>query len=201
MVRPVHTPVLVLVLLVALGGCRISTHKNGDGKDNVDIGTPFGSMQVKTDDQAAGAQTGMTPYPGATVVKKKGEDSGAADVSMSFGSFKLGVHAVDLRSTDPEDKVIAFYKHDLSRYGAVLTCKDGNPIGTPVRTGEGLTCSTDRHEFNSSNDNSDRLELKAGSEKHQHIVGVHTEDGATRIGLVGLDMPGGFTHHDDSDRE
>ena len=187
-------------LLLAPVGCHVNTHKNQNGNDNVDIGTPFGSMHVKTDNDAAGAQTGLTPYPGATLVKKDGDDNGAADISMNFGEFKLGVHAVDLRTTDPEDKVLAFYKKDLSRYGSVLTCRGKVAVGTPVRTGDGLTCGTDEHNTGNSGDAS-HLELRAGSERHQHIVGVHTEDGATRIGLVALDLPGSFSHHNAGDRE
>lgn len=191
-------PVAAALLLGSLAGCHVNTHKSGDGKDNVDIGTPFGSMQVRTDNNANGAQTGLTPYPGATLVKKDKDDDGAADINMSFGSFKLGVHAVDLRTSDPEDKVIAFYRHDMARYGDVLTCHGRVPVGTPVRTSHGLTCGSDQ---NKANVDADHLELRAGSEQHQHIVGVHTEDGSTRIGLVALDLPGAAPHHDANDRE
>ncbi len=186
-------------LLLASAGCHIDTHKNGDGKDNVDIGTPFGSMHVKTDDKADSAKTGLTPYPGASLVKKDGDNNGAADISMNFGGFQLGVHAVDLRTADPEDKVISFYKKDMTRYGAVLTCRGRQAVGTPVRTGEGLTCGSDQNHVSAAD--SDHIELRAGSEKHQHIVGIHPEDGATRVALVALDLPSGFSHHDASDRE
>lgn len=186
-------------LLVMAAGCHVNTHKNSNGNDNVDIGTPFGSVHVKTDDKANGVQTGLTPYPGATLVKKDGQDDGAADINMSFGSFKLGVHAVDLQTGDPEDKVVAFYKRDMARYGTVLTCRGKSAVGTPVRTGEGLTCGSEEH--HSSSQDADHLELRAGSERHQHIVGIHPEAGSTRIGLVALDLPGGLSHHDDSDRE
>lgn len=186
-------------LTLVLAGCRINTHKNENGNDNVDIGTPFGSMHVKTDDKATSAQTGLTPYPGATLVKKDGDNNGAADISMNFGGFQLGVHTVDLHTSDPEDKVVAFYKQDMIRYGAVLTCRGRAAVGTPVRTGEGLTCGSDQSHVNSSD--TDHLELRAGSEKHQHIVGIHPADGGTRIALVALDLPSGFSHHDASERE
>ena len=185
--------------LLSSSGCHIDSHKTGDGKDNVDIGTPFGSMHVKTDDKASGAQTGLTPYPGATLVKKDGDDDGAADVSLNFGEFKLGVHAVDLRTADSQDKVIAFYRNDMKRYGDVLTCHGKTAVGSPVRTGEGLTCGSAKNQYEIGS--TDHLELRAGSEKQQHIVGVHTEDGATRIGLIALDLPAGLTHHDAADRE
>ncbi len=193
-------PALALTAaLLALPGCRIETHKGDKGNDNVDIGTPFGSMHVKTDDKASGAQTGLTPYPGATLVKKNNDDNGAADISMNFGDFKLGVHAVDLQTSDPEDKVLAFYKKDMGRYGAVLTCRGKDPVGTPVRTGDGLTCGSDQSQVSVSD--TDHLELRTGSVEHQHIVGLHPENGGTRIGMVALDLPAGLHHHDASDRE
>lgn len=198
--RRLSAPALSLtLLLLAPLACRIDTHKNGNGKDNVDIGTPFGSMHVKTDDKATTTQTGLTPYPGATIVKKDGDNNGAADISMNFGGFQLGVHAVDLHTADPQDKVVAFYKHDMTRFGTVITCRGHEAVGTPVRTGEGLTCGAAKNQFSTSDGN--HLELRAGSERHQHIVGIHPEDNGTRIGLVALDLPSGFDHHDESDRE
>lgn len=188
-------PIVSLVVPFSLAGCRIDTHKSGSNND-VNIGTPFGSMHVKTNDAAVVSGLGLTPYPGATFVHKHGDDNGAADISMNFGSFKLGVHAVDLRTDDPQDKVVAFYRKDMGRYGTVLTCRGREAVGQPTRTGEGLTCSTDQH----SGDH-DEMQLRAGSPLHQHIVGVHEEDGATRIGLVALDLPAGTNHHNEDDRE
>jgi hypothetical protein len=188
-------PFASLLVPCVLAGCRIETHKNGKN-DDVNIGTPFGSMHVKTDDATVVAGLGLTPYPGASFVHKHGDDDGAADVSMSFGSFKLGVHAVDLRTGDPQDKVIAFYRKDMGRYGAVLECRGNQPVGQPSRTAEGLTCTSDHH-----NGDDDELQLRTGSPVHQHIVGIHSEDGGTRIGLVALDLPNGANHHDSGDRE
>ena len=187
-----------LSLLFLLGGCHIDTHKDGKN-DNVDIGTPFGSLHVKTD-QTAAAQTGLTPYPGATPVHKDGDNNGSADVNLSFGGFKLGVHAVDLRTGDSTERVLAFYRNDMHRYGAVITCRGQHTVGTPARTSEGLTC--DDHQVVRGHDmNGDEVQLRAGSETHQHIVGIHNEDGGTRIGLVALDLPGELKNHDANDQE
>lgn len=196
---PLSFALALTALVLPLSGCHVETHKNGNGNDNVDIGTPFGSMHVKTDDKATGADTGLTPYPGSTLLKKDKNDNGAADISMNFGDFKLGVHAVDLTTPDPQDKVVAFYKNDMTRYGTVLTCRGQNPVGTPVRTEQGLTCGSAKNEINVSD--ADQLELRAGSERHQHIVGVRPENGSTRIDLVALDLPGSSSHHDSSERE
>ena len=192
-------PFAALLLPVFFAGCRIDTNKNGKDND-VNIGTPFGSLSVKTDEKNAIAQTGLTPYPGATPVHKSGDDNGAADVNLSFGSFKLGVHAVELQTPDSQDKVLAFYRKDMGRYGAVITCRGSQVIGQPARTPDGLACD-DHEKVQGHSLPSDEMQLRAGSETHQHIVGVHTADGGTRIGLVALNLPVDIKNHDSGDRE
>jgi hypothetical protein len=190
-----------LLLVTVLSGCHVSSHKNGDS-DNVNIGTPFGSMQVKTNDNVATSGLGITPYPGAQIVKKGSDhDSGAADVNMNFGSFHLGVKAVAYTTPDSPEKVLAFYKKDLGRYGVVLQCEGKRTIGEPTRTAEGLTCNSDESvhsgDANWDSDALTKTELRTGSKLHQHIVAVETKDGATKVGMVALDLPSGLS--DDKD--
>ena len=183
-------------LALSLAGCRIETHKHGDN-DDVHIGTPFGSMHVKTDDASVLAGLGLTPYPGAVAVHKK-DDDGAVNMHIGFGNFKLGVRALELQTVDGQDKVLAFYRKDMNRYGAVITCRGTRTIGEPARTAEGLDCDSKNH----GNEDEDP-QLRAGSPQHQHIVSVKSEDGGTRIALVALDLPGDSrqSSKSDDDRE
>jgi hypothetical protein len=174
-----------------LTGCHVSEHRQGDNK-NVDIGTPFGSLQVKTSDKGDTSALGFAPYPGAVPVRKDGDkDSNSADIHMSFGNFHLGVKAASFQTPDSQEKVLAFYRKDLaSRYGVVIECRGDNPVGSPSRTSEGLTCDATKHNhMNTRVISDDNLELRAGSDQHQHIVGVEDHDGGTKIGLVSLDLP------------
>jgi hypothetical protein len=179
-----------------VSGCRISSHENGD-KKNVDIGTPFGSMHVKTNDAAAVAGLGITIYPGATLTKDHDNDADSADVNLSFGSFHLGVRAASYRTADTPDKVIGFYKKDLAHYGDVLECRDNKPVGQPSRTSQGLTCTDSTGHHTKVNLDSE-LELRTGSPQHQHIVAIDNKDGGTKMALIALDLP---EHHDSSDSE
>ena len=86
-----------------LAGCRVQSDKHGDS-DNVKISTPFGGLQVKTNDAVVADGIGLPAYPGAQSVKKD-KDDGAADVNMSFGNFQLRVKAVSYRTGDSPDKV------------------------------------------------------------------------------------------------
>ncbi|WP_263382305.1 hypothetical protein [Granulicella arctica] len=210
----------IILMAASLTGCRIDTDKSGNG-DNVKIATPFGGMQVKTDQTNVLAGIGLPAYPGATLVRKQkdnGKDEdGAADVNMSFGSFQLKVKAASYRTPDSPEKVLAFYKKALNRFGNVIQCQDKHPVGTPTRTNEGLSCDDDNHngsgdgglhisgkdlQINGSGSDKDtKFQLKAGSKKHQHIVDINPEDSGTKFGLVSLDLPIDFHFGtDDNDK-
>jgi hypothetical protein len=171
-------------------GCRVSSHENGD-KKNVDIGTPFGSMHVRTNGDAPVAGIGIAVYPGATLAKDHDNDTDSADVNMSFGDFHLGVRAASYRTADSPDQVLSFYKKDLAHYGDVLECRDNKPVGQPARTASGLTCTDNGgHHTNVRLDDvhlGSQLELRTGSPVHQHIVAIDSKDGGTKITLLALD--------------
>jgi hypothetical protein len=202
--RPLAVSVSLSALL--LTACHVTTHQDKDGKNaNVDIGTPFGSMQVKTDNNGDSAAIGIATYPGAVLIKKDNDksDGGSADIHMNFGSFHLGVKAASYQTSDPQSKVEAFYRKDLARYGDVITCRGNTPVGQPTRTSQGLTCDTNhgKHVHVGDSDSDSNLELRTGSEQHQHIVGIEEKDNGTKIGLVSLDLPSGLNSHDDKDSE
>ncbi len=189
--------VILLPVLLALAGCRVSNN-NKNGNNNVQVATPFGGLQIKTNEAAAQAAVGLPTYPGAEPIQNQhgaDHDSGAADINMSFGSFQLRVKALSFRTPDSPDKVQAFYRNALRRYGDVIACANDHPVGTPTRTAEGLTCDKDSHEF-SSKDATEakkielKIELKTGSEKHQHTVSIEPEGDGTKFALVALDLPG-----------
>jgi hypothetical protein len=189
----------LVMMAVMTSGCRVDSQKHGDDH-NVKIATPFGGMQVKTNDQVDGI--GLPVYPGAEMVKKKDKDSGSADVNLSFGNFKLRVKAASFRSQDAPDKVGAFYREALKRYGDVLECSHDQPVGTPTRTREGLTCNDDHDNHMKVNeDMSGKVQFKAGSKQHQHIVAIDPEAGGTKFAMVALDLPGRISAGDEDSRQ
>jgi hypothetical protein len=176
-----------LFLLATTLGCRIETNKQGEG-DNVKVATPFGGISVKTNEAAIDGM-GLPSYPGAELVKKD-KNNGSADVNLSFGAFQLRVKAASYRTSDAPTQVAAFYRKALGRYGDVIQCANNKPVGTPARTAEGLGCDNDKENHLSVNDDvSGKMELKAGSKVHQHIVAIDPEGNGTRFGLVALDLP------------
>ncbi len=191
-----------LGLATVLAGCRVHVDKDANGQEKtVQVDTPFGGVHVNTD-QVSASDLGLPVYPGAEAYK--GDDKHkSADVHLGFGEWQLRVKAVSYSTPDSQDKVAAFYKKALGRYGDVLTCHDHSPVGTPTRTSEGLTCADDSHNSNVKIDDNDvgttgDLQLKAGSKRHQHIVGFeHPKDGKTVFALVALDLPAGNSDKSD----
>ena len=185
--------VAALALLATTVGCRIHVDKDENGKEKtVQVDTPFGGVHVNTN-QITAADLGLPTYPGAELVKDNDHEK-SADVNMGFGEWTLRVKAVNYATTDSQDKVSAFYKKALGRYGDVITCKGSSPVGTPTATSEGLTCNDEHHGHVQINNNDygahGGFELKAGSTRHQHIVGFEDpKEGKTRFALVALDLP------------
>jgi len=191
-----------LALTSGVSGCRVHVDKDANGQEkNVRVDTPFGGVHVNTD-QTTAPDLGLPLYPGALAVRDNDKHK-SADVHLGFGEWELRVRAVSYESTDPEEKVADFYKKALGRFGDVITCKGNTPVGAPSATHEGLTCSNDKN-ANVQIDQGDyhvgkgNLELKAGSKRHQHIVGFENpRDGKTRFALVALDLPSGVGSNSD----
>jgi hypothetical protein len=77
----------------------------------------------------------------------------------------------------------------------VIECNGNQPVGTPVRTSDGLTCEEDDNNSNHINVNKDEhgLTLRAGSKRHQYIVAFDKDNmaaaGPTKFTLIALDLP------------
>ena len=187
-------PAMGLAAIAGVTGCRVHVDKDSNGKEKtVQVDTPFGGVHVNTDKVSA-SDLGLPVYPGAEPVS--GDEHKSADVHLGFGEWQLRVRAVSYATLDSQDKVAEFYKKALGRFGDVITCRDKAPVGTPTVTSEGLTCADDSKNVKVNNRDygahHEGFELKAGSKRHQHIVGFeHPQDGKTRFALVALDLPAG----------
>jgi len=188
-----------LAFVAGIAGCfRVHVDKDANGEDkNVQVDTPFGGVHVNTN-QTSATDLGLPVYPGAKQVADDDKHK-SADVHLGFGEWELRVRAVSYETSDSKDQVTAFYKKALGRYGDVIVCQGNAPVGTPTATSEGLTCSDDGNSNKVQIDHGDYgvnkngLELKAGSKRHQHILGFEDPKGSqTRFALVALDLPAGI---------
>ena len=163
--------ILGLILLPALPlGAQ---DKKGSGKTDSDMDQ--GSFGIVASKRAGAKDVGLPLYPGAREHKDKSEDSPAVKLGLWGGNsgFKLAV--VKLESNDGSEKVAAFYRKALKKYGKVLDCA-GSSKAT-VGNSDELGCDDDNPE-------NGELVLKAGTKQDQHIVGIKTRDGVTLFQLV-----------------
>jgi len=180
-----HGFALAVIALVLLPACSINVKKNEDGEDKkVDIETPVGGIHVSKD--ADVRDVGLAVYPGAR--KKQKDSSGdekSANVNISGPGFGVKVVAVEYLSDDSPDKLVAYYRDQLKKYGSVLEChtsKHGGDVEVnkmshqDKKESRKLTCDND--------DSGKTVELKVGTEDNQHIVAVEPQGKGSSFALV-----------------
>ncbi len=184
---------LVFSMLLALPACSVNVKNDEAGHDKrVDIETPMGGIHVSKD--ADVRDVGLPVYPGARPKAQAGDgNENNARVTLSSGLFGLRVAAIEYVSDDPPDKLVAYYKDQLKKYGSVLECHtdtqvDVDPDPDPDKdspASQELKCE--------GNGRGRTIELKAGTQRSQHIVSIQPGKSGrgTDFGLVYLQLRGG----------
>lgn len=178
-----------LLSVSLLSGCSISTHdKNGkEGKD-VDIRSPLGSLSVRTG-ATDPKETGLGLYPGAQPKPSTDNEESSANVNISSSLFGMKLAVLKYQTSDPPDKVLSFYRKDMSRYGKVLDCTGGFNMSFHRHDKDSeVTC--DDHGGRS---HGYKQELKVGTENNQRIVAVKPSGNGTEFVMVYVRA------HDDKD--
>ncbi|MBL8521478.1 MAG: hypothetical protein JNK75_12490 [Betaproteobacteria bacterium] len=168
--KPILKLVLALVTSIAAHGIAWS----GDFSASINIS-----------DRAQAGETGIRAYPGSVQVPGKGDDPDGAHVQFAFGGFGLKVVAVKLKSEDDKDKVAAFYRSELSRFGTVLDCSQA---GTGERSrrdkkSREITCEGERAKRNG-------FLFKAGMKNNQRVVSIESSGDGSTISLVHVEVRG-----------
>jgi hypothetical protein len=172
-----NSKVLVaMTAVMVMTACSINVKKDEQGKDkNVDINTPFGGIHVN--ENADVRDTGLPVYAGARLRKK--DDSGdekSANVNISTSEFGLKVVAVEYESDDVPNKIIAYYKNELKKYGNVLECRT---------EGQHLKYEGDSDELRcEGNNHGNTVELKVGTKSNQRIVSIKPQGKGSDFALV-----------------
>ncbi len=177
--------VVVAVLAAALlSACSVNVRDSDKekGEKNVDIKTPLGSLQVRNEAQVA--DTGLSVYPGAHRKEKTtgDTDNHAANINISSSLFGVKVVALEYETDDSPDKVMAYYRKELGKWGKVLECPGGTDEGITFKGDEDsgskeLTCGKGHGDGKTT-------ELKAGTRERQHIVAIKRTGKGTDFGLV-----------------
>ena len=150
------------------------------------------NLDVHANSHVTAKDIGLPLYPGSTPWKEKDNDS-AANLGFGLNAFHFTLLAASYGTSDSAARVLDFYRKPLSKYGEVLECSKGKPVGALTVTKSGLTCASKKNgniEVNGSGDSSSDHELRAGTPLRYRIVGISdAKDGKTRFGLVYLELP------------
>jgi hypothetical protein len=174
---------LIAPAVLLLLGCSVNVKKDEKGQDkNVDITTPFGGIHVNNN--ADSRDTGLPLYPGARLKPKDGDNGDkSANVEFSTGEYGLKVVAIEYLSDDAPSKIIAYYQGQLKKFGRVLQCHNSH--------GTNYSYNKDSDELKCEGDDGGKtIELKAGTEKNQHIVAVDPEGKGSHFALVYVHLRG-----------
>jgi hypothetical protein len=140
--------------------------------------------------EASAKDVGLPIYPGARPHKDKDEDQASAKFGLWANAFAFKLAVVKLESSDSPEKVAAFYKKALAKYGTVLDCRDASSRSSDKeKSGSSklLNCDSDKPDPG-------HMEFKAGTKEKQHIVGIQPNGGGSLFQLVYVESP-------DSDKE
>ncbi|HKF04458.1 MAG TPA: hypothetical protein VKB49_19205 [Candidatus Sulfotelmatobacter sp.] len=168
-----------VILLLFLASCSINVKKEKNGQDKqVDINTLVGGIHVS---KAANPEdVGIAIYPGAKLKEKDSGDDKSANVNISGFGYGLKVVALEYESNDAPDKVLAFYRGQLKKYGNVVECHTGSlHVKTEIKKHDDGS-----HELTCDGDGGRDIELKVGTEENQHIVAVEPSGSGANFSLV-----------------
>ncbi len=172
--------------LVLISACTVHVKKDEQGHDkNVDINTPFGGIHV---DKSADAQdTGLPLYPGARLKQKSAGDNSDANVNISGMGYGIRVAAAEYESDSSPRVILDYYREQLKKYGNVLECHTTGPQFSmhPHPKDEGASQALSCESQEGSN-----IELKAGTQRNQHIVSVKPEGKGSDFALVHVETHG-----------
>jgi hypothetical protein len=159
----------------------------GSGKTESEMGrNSIGFMASK---EASAKDVGLPLYPGARPHKDTSDESAAVQLGLWGGNagFKLAV--LKLASNDAPDKVAAFYRKALAKYGKVVDCGDSSKAAGERAKGNSSNepgCEEDRPDKG-------ELVLKAGTKQEQHVVGIKASGDLTVFQLVYVEARGADT--------
>jgi len=176
------TGILIVVAIAFLWSlaCSINVKKEKNGQDKqVDINSLVGGIHVSKD--ANPGDVGIPVYPGARLREKEDDgDDKSANVNISGFGFQLKVVALEYESNDSPDKVLAYYKDQLKKYGDVLQCHTSSlHVNTNFKKH-----NDDSRELTCEGDSGSDTELKVGNRNDQHIVAVEPAGKGSNFSLV-----------------
>lgn len=141
---------------------------------------------------------GLPFYPGAKPYKGTDDSESGLNASFQGGSDAFKLVVMKLQSSDSPDKIAAFYRKALSKYGTVLDCSKST--GEKGKNG-GSKNESDKNNNDDKNSKSNALSCeddhdtkegysyRSGTKTNMHVVGIEPNGKSTVISLVYVKSP------------
>jgi hypothetical protein len=170
--------VIVLGILLAAALPLPAQDDKDSGKTESEKGRH--SIGFIASEEASAKDVGLPLYPVARPHKDTSDESAAVQLGLWGGNsgFKLAV--LKLESNDAPEKVAAFYRKALAKYGRVLDCGDSSKATSE----KAKSNSTDELSCEEDQPGKGELVLKAGTKEEQHVVGIKASGDLTVFQLV-----------------
>jgi hypothetical protein len=172
---------LVLLLAAALPMAAQDTKDSSSqqsSSDNDSVGFNLGK-------NASAKDVGLPIYPGARRHQDDSKDSSGLNMGLWGGATGFKLFVLKMDTTDAPEKVAAFYRRALAKYGTVLDCSNGSPAtnSDDSKTSRKLTCEDEKPKLG-------EISLKAGTKDKQHAVGIEPIGAGTIFQLVYIETKG-----------
>jgi hypothetical protein len=183
-------PVTAFAALLTLSASTARAQQdNGSDDKHLDVRSSAGDLHVGND--ADVRDIGLPVYPGARL-KRDDDGKNSANVGIFTAAFGMKLVVLNYDSDDSPDKVIAYYRDKLKKYGKVLECHT-NEHGGDVHVNAGKNDSNGSTAVKCEGDNTGSvIELKVGTQDRQHLVSVESsaKNSGSTFALVYVHMRG-----------
>jgi hypothetical protein len=162
-------------LAIAFYGFAAQAQSSSAQDKHLDIQSSAGDLHMGNDADARKA--GLTLYPGARVHHDENENN-PVNLGLFTQAFGMKLVVAKYESDDAPEKVIAFYREQLKKYGKVLECHTREHGGSQVDlddrdSDDDKAPAHHTTEVKCEGDNSGPVtELKVGKQDDQHVVAV-----------------------------
>jgi hypothetical protein len=178
---------LSLVAALALGSLLAPTAARAQDKKDDDGFSAGVNLSAKADAK----DVGLPIYPGSRPHKDNSDDSSAGKFGLWGGSIGFKMALLKMETDASPDKVAAFYRKALAKYGKVLDCTNAPALTEAQKDANEksntLACDDDHAPAGS-------FIFKAGTHDEQRIVSIELLAGAasgTNYSMVYLNTKSG----------
>jgi hypothetical protein len=183
------------LLLAPVAGAR--AEEDDDARDYIDL--RVGNKRFELKGNASAEDVGIGVYPGAQRRARRSDDSNALRLGLWSPEGGVRLALVKYRSADAPEKVAAWYRTELARFGAVLEC---GPSGraSSIADADDEEGSDEGPTGDDDEDDDDRgctgdlkrgaTELRVGSRRDRRIVAVTPAAGGSELVLLRVRLRG-----------